>query len=229
MNPWVLPILVLTGVGLAQASYGLSSYGIVLDQSCLVLLKNNLTSDCPTYEEVNTVFPDTSNRYIIGEFGYKDGIYQRLPSKFSNSAGYYRYGNDNLIFIDPPAALYSSLNMITIRANLDSYLIRGANPSYNPTDHSMTLGVGRYVESCHDAYLDSSNWLFLLGDTFQYMKNNCNKAFTNYNSTHTTYLDKVTHDIRTSYKYKLEQWTKESIERCGQTVCIYGKDQPSPP
>lgn len=228
MNPWVLPILILSGLGLAQASYGLSSYGIILDQSCLTMLKNNVTSDCPTYEEINSIFPDTSARNIIGEFGYKDGIYQRLPSQYLNSAGYYVLGTDNIIFIDPPFKLYKSINVITIRANLDDYKLKGSQ-SYNDEEYSLTLGTGRYMNGCRLAYIDASQWMFLLGDTFYYMQNNCDPKFTNFNSTKTTYLNKVTHDLRTSYKYKLEQWIKESIERCGQTVCIYGKNQPAPP
>jgi len=33
--------------------------GIVLSQSCLTMVKNNMTTNCPTYEQLEALFPDT--------------------------------------------------------------------------------------------------------------------------------------------------------------------------
>lgn len=210
------------------------SFGIVLSQTCRTMIQNNVTTDCPTYEELITLFPDTSNQRIIGEFGYKDGMYQRLSSQYKNSAGFYQLSseiNQNLMFIDPPAKLFPKLNLITISPSLDEYLLRnqGADNTYDKIDHTMTLGTGRYVESCRTASIDGNDWLFLVGDTIQYLKNECDPSSTNFNSTTTIQLYKIKHDITSSYKYKLDNWFKESIDRCGQKICFYGKNQTSPP
>src|SRR3990167_9576484 len=209
-----------------------SSYGIVLSQGCRTMIKNNITTDCPTYEEISTLFPDTSNKLIIGGFGYKDGIYQRLSSSYKNAEGYYNTIselNKSIMFIDPPAKLWGKLNVIIISPSLDTFLLE-KNRSYDSKNHSLTLGIGRDMkDGCKVATIDGGNWLFLLGDTIQYIQHNCNPEFTKFNSTTTTYLTKVTHDITTSYKYKLAQWQKASIELCGQKVCFYGKNQTSPP
>lgn len=228
-------ICFITVVFLIEYAFAVeSSFGIVLSQGCRTMLKNNITTDCPTYEDINTLFPDTSDRKIIGDFGYKDGIYQRLSSQYKNAEGYYNSVssiNKDVLFIDPPAKLWAKLNIIEIRPSLDQYLLQKKNldQSYDTTKHSLTLGQGRFVDSCHYAYIDGGNWLFLLGDTIQFIGHNCDPEFTNFNSTTTTYLSKITHDITTSYKYKLDNWYKESLERCGTKVCFYGNNQSSPP
>ena len=196
------------------------SFGIVLSQGCRTMIKNNITTDCPTYEEIMILYPDTSNKKILGDFGYKNGIYQRLTSDFKNAEGYYKYGYEGLMFIDPPAKLWPKLNLITISPSLDNYLLP-KNKSYNSENHTLTMGHGRFVDSCRIAYIDGNNWLFLLGDTIQYLKNNCDPSSTAYDSTTTTYLKRVTHDITTSYKYKLDKWIKESKEKCKQKCFEY--------
>ena len=74
--------LILIGVGnTAHAEF----FGISYDNTCKTMIKNNITSNCPTYEDIITLYPDTSIKGVSGEFGYRDGIYQRLPTKLTNS------------------------------------------------------------------------------------------------------------------------------------------------
>ena len=220
-------LLICLGVGLPQI-YGLN-YGIVLDNTCLTMIRNNVSSDCPTYEDIITLFPDTSIRDVSGDFGYTDGIYQRFPTKWTNSFEYYRFSNTSLLFVDPPPETRTRINLIEIKANLDDYLLRGKIKSYNPIDHTLTLGYGRYVDSCRTAYVDASQWSYLVGDSIQYMSGGCTDNSTTFNSKKITYLNKTKHDIATSYKWKLEQWYKESLLKCGTRICIYEKNQTGPP
>src|SRR3972149_287506 len=220
-------ILILLGLALLAGYYigdvdgaiDSNSFGIVLSQGCRTMIQNNITSDCPTYEMINTLFPDTSDQKIIGAFGYKDGMYQRLSSNYKNSEGYYNYGYENLMFIDPPVKLWNKLNIITIASSLDKYLLP-KNASYNATNHSLTLGHGRYIDSCRTAIIDSKEWIFLTGDTIQHLQNKCTPESTNYNALTTMYMKKVIHDITTSYKYQLAQFFKSAIEKCGTSYCI---------
>ena len=218
--------IILIGVGnTAHAEF----FGISYDNTCKTMIKNNVPSNCPTYEDIITIFPDTSIKGVSGEFGYRDGIYQRLPTKFTDSFEYYRFWDRPILFVDPPVETATRIKLIEIKANLDTYLIRGKNPSYNQQDHSMTLGVGRYIDSCRVAYVAADDWISLVGDTMYHMANNCSADSTKFNSTITTKLDKVEHDITTSYKYKLELWQKEMVLKCGKKVCLYERNQTSPP
>lgn len=204
-------------------------FGITLDKTCLSYLKNNLTSSCPTYKEIMALFPDTANSKISGDFGIRDGIYQRLPTNITNSFAWYQFGNNTQLFIDPPADIRTRINVIEIRANLKEFKLP-KNTSFNAKDFSLTMGVGRWIDKyCNLAFVDASNWIFLTGDSLRLMDHNCDPAFTNFNSTKTTYLNKITHDISTSYKYKLEQWVKGIKDTCVTKTCFYTANQTRQP
>src|SRR3990167_5388564 len=205
------------------------NFGITLDNTCKTMIRNNISSNCPTYEDIITLFPDTSIQDVSGKFAYYNGIYQRTPTKFTDSFEYYRFWNSTILFIDPLVETATRIKLIEIKANLEQYLLRGETKSYNPTDHTLTMGIGRYIDSCRLAYVDASNWIFLVGDTLNHMNNNCSPDSTKFNSTIITKLGKVQHDIRDSYKYKLEQFQKAAIEQCGKKVCLYETEQPTPP
>lgn len=228
---FVLASLFVIGAG-TPLSYALpmeQHFGIYYDNTCKTMLRNNVTTVCPSYEDIITLFPDTSIQDVSGHFAYSDGLYQRQPTKWTNSIEYYRFSESPILFIDPPTKTKTLIKLIEIKANLDEYLIRGANPSYNKIDHTMTMGVGRFVDNCKVAYVDAKQWAEWIGDSMWYMNNGCKPEFTKMNSTKTTQLYKTEHDITTSYKYKLEAWQKEMINRCGHKVCIYESGQPTPP
>ena len=225
LGSFAIPLL-LFGMGtIAHAEF----FGISYDNTCKTMLKNNVTSNCPTYEDIITLFPDTSNQDVSGKFSYHNGFYQRGPTKFIDSFEYYRFWDRPILFVDPPVETATRIKLIEIKANLDQYLLRGETQSYNPTDHSLTMGLGRYIDSCRLAYVDAAQWIFLVGDTLNHMNNGCSADSTKFNSTITTRLSKVTHDLTTSYKWKLEQFQKAAIEQCGKKVCLYEKEQPTPP
>jgi len=226
----VLTVVLLAAFGVGLPQIYADNFGISYDNTCKTMIKNNVTSDCPTYEDIITLYPDTSIKGVSGEFGYRDGIYQRLPTKFINSFEYYRHWDRPILFVDPPVETATRIKLIEIKANLDQYLLRGENPSFNGTEYSLTMGQGRFIDdSCRNAVIDSSQWITLLGDTLYHMDNNCSADSTTFTSKTTVQLSKIVHDITTSYKYKLEAWQKEMINRCGHKVCIYEKDQPTPP
>ena len=58
--------------------------GISLSKSCIAMIKNNFTTDCPTYDEILVLFPDNTNQDISGKFVYKDGYLQRDTTKYIN-------------------------------------------------------------------------------------------------------------------------------------------------
>jgi hypothetical protein len=83
-----LSCALILNLGSGLPSIDAINFGIVLDNTCKTILRNNVTSNCPTYEDVITVFPDTSIQDVSGRFDYFDGIYQRGPEKLHNSFEY---------------------------------------------------------------------------------------------------------------------------------------------
>ena len=205
------------------------NFGITLDNTCKTMIRNNISSNCPTYEDIITLFPDTSIQDVSGKFSYYNGFYQRGPTKFTDSFEYYRFGDRPILFVDPPVETANRIKLIEIKANLDEYLLRGITKSYDAANHTLTLGHGRYVDSCRLAYVDSSQWAYLVGDSIHYMSKGCSEDSTTFDSKRIIQLYKIKHDITTSYKYKLEQWQKEMINKCGSKICLYVRNQTSPP
>lgn len=192
--------------------------GIMLGQSCLTMIKNNVTSDCPTYETLNAVFPDTSDNRISGEFIFVDGLFQRGKT-LNDHSEFYRYETDKKRnWIDPPADIRGKLRMIIIEPSLPEYKIKGNQLFYNGTNGGsaeMVVGHSRYTNpNCSQSTVTAENWLFVLGDTMRYMGKNCDEEFTYLETIKTRILERTEFDIRDSYKWKLSQWVQESKERC---------------
>ncbi len=245
-------IAVIVLIGISPPLTHAETFGVVLDNTCLTFIKNDLKTSCPTYEDILTLFPDTSNQLYSGYFGYYNGIYQRMPSQVEDSHEFYRFLNQtNLIFIDPPSHSRDRIKMIEIKANFKEYLlpfdkttketityktftnetrtiVKYADPTFNNEDRTLTFGQYRYINNCNYAYIDSGSWIELLGDTINHFNHNCSLNSTRYIDTFTTQLDRTEHDISTSYKWKLEQWQKEMINRCGFKVCLYAENQTQP-
>lgn len=219
-------IIVIVLIGSSPPLIHAEFFGVVLDNTCLTMHKYNISSNCPTYEDILTIYPDTSNHDISGYFDYKDGIYQRTFTKIHNSHEYYRF-SDNVFFVDPPIDTRDKIKIIEIRANLKNYLLPDKR-TFDSENRTLTMGKNRYIENCYNAYINSEFWINLLGDTINHINNNCSKESTRYNDTFTTQLNKTVHDISTSYKWKLELWQKEMINRCGFKVCLYAANQTQP-
>ena len=95
--------------------------GVKLSQSCTTMIKNNITNNCPTYEELAQL--DTSNTRFSGEFGYEDGWYHRLDSPFKNGFESYKYDPTIRIIVDPPSNHQSRIKMITIENNFGTIFV----------------------------------------------------------------------------------------------------------
>ncbi len=186
-------------------------FGITLDNSCLTHLKYNLTTSCPTYELLNLFFRNL-------ECGYRDK---------TACLDYYKQNKitDGYI-LDPSASVMDKIKLITIRSNFVEFILPDSG-GYNNTDRSINYGLGRFVDSCRLAYIDSKQWFSLLGDTIMYLDSKCTKTY--HTQERSVFLNSTVHNIADSYKYKLEQWQKEVINNCGFKLCLYEPDQPNPP
>lgn len=181
--------------------------GIQLSQTCTTMIKNNITTNCPTYEQLVELGWDTS-LHGSGEFGYINGLYQRGTPQYKDIHELYRY-NDYHILIDPPNEIASRAKLIIINPTLPEYVPLGA---YVKEDHVRKLHRDRYVSNCSEATITAENWEFFISDTVYYLRNNC---------THTNYDNEViirdyvsSMNRETSKQYKHDKWLEESMEKC---------------
>ena len=203
-----------------------ADYGIVLSNTCLTMLKNNISTNCPGYDEIMALFPDTSNQKVSGGFIYKDGILQREEPQYEHHYNNYIYESKDKMWIDPPGDVLDRIHLITITSRDFIYPIK----DQKITDSSIKIGQGRYIApNCRSAIITAENWPYLLGDTMVLLLHNCDRTFTNFDEIKIQTWERTKHDITTSYKWKLDQWVKESKEKCSIQKCFYIINQTKPP
>lgn len=189
-----------------------NDYGIVLSQTCYNIHRYapiNSTSPCPTYEAIMLLYPDTSDQRYSGEFIYKHNQLQRGPP-LQGHYDYYRFSNQSILFIDPPANTQSELKMIRIESSLDFFKPRGWASIENGTIYQSDT---RYIDSCRMAVIAAANWINLIGDTLNYMRHGCDDDFTEYNFLRVINQTLMEHDIATSNKWlhdQFIQWVKDN-------------------
>ncbi|QDI74069.1 hypothetical protein [Nitrosopumilus spindle-shaped virus] len=208
-------IVILSGVTSVEAvsNQGLSkSIGIALSKTCETMVKNNFSSNCPTYEEL--VQLDSSNQYISGYFVYDDnGFYHRENPKLNNHYRFYDFEKEWNIFVDPPGDMRDRMRMIYLENNFDLYKISGV--SYSKSDDQIrTYGIDRYIHSCYYATIGSEKWLELLPDTIRYVRSGCDESHTKFKDTIEIKDELVEHDITTSRAYQHNQWLQQVKDNC---------------
>ena len=194
---------------------GVQTVGIMLSNTCIAMLKNNLTTNCPSYETLMSFNWDTSKSQS-GSFVFKNGYYHRDTPLVKNDYKLYSL-NDYNIIMDPSPSMIQHIKTITISQNLESYLLPSDLVKVNNT---RTIHKDRYVDSCTHGIISADTWQQTLSDTIQYLRGGCT----------TTLLgvvdakqDETTiQDISTSSKYKHDQWIKEIKETHKQLMI--GKD-----
>lgn len=163
-------------------------------------------------------FPDTTNHDISGKFIEKNGILVRDEPQVINSDRFYWWQKDPVIWIDPPGTVLQKIHLVTIESSLPEYKTKD---SIKMDDYDISFGFGRYVDSsCTNARITAENWVFMTGDTLNFLKHDCDPKFTNFNSTKVLKFEKSYQDITTSYKYQLDKWIKDMKERCKVKGCV---------
>ena len=183
--------------------------GIELSKTCITLIKNNMDSACPTYEEL--LLLDDSNTDISGRFIYDEsGFYHRDTPQLQNSHRWYDFVNYPILIVDPPSGY--NLSTIEILPNLDTYVMAQSNVSTE--NFSRTIYHDRYIDSCKTAKINSANWKFLLPDTIAHMRSGCTESSTNYDEVEIIFTPLTPIDITQSPNYQYEQWLIHSKELC---------------
>lgn len=161
---------------LAQIAFTII-YSITIPDSC---------QSCPTYEELDLIYPDNTHPGVSGEI--IDNV--REPPSMVNQWKYYEQQEyEYVIFYDPPPEIVFRSHHITIQPSIPTYkLNQGVSNSLNMTENKVIFASDRWVgNSCGSASISAKVWVSLLGDTMNYMKNNCDDSQTifNHNVTYT--------------------------------------------
>jgi hypothetical protein len=197
----------------AAITLGSHSVGISLSKTCLTMQENHIPNNCPTYEDLISL--DTSDRKYSGDFVKKpNGLYYRETPKLKSSWMIYQFdGRDQYrIFVDPPKGYAERIPMIIIESNFDLYKL---NNDHNVKNYTVIQYEDRWTDKrCKQTIVNSEKWLKLVGDSIYFMRNKCNPIFTTFDPKITFEIPLESHDISSSYKWKLEQWQKYIRTNC---------------
>ena len=177
--------------------------GITLDNTCKLFIKNNLTSGCPSFEFLNTLYPGSPCDYV--EHSCLD---------------YYRQIGGFYYFIDPPSPVADRIKMVEIRYNFEEFHLQDER-GYDDLNHTINYQIGRYMDGCKTAYIGSDSWLRYTGDSIYFLSKDCNPAYTNLGGFRSESINQTKHDIASSYKWQLDEWIKESLVKCREKCFEY--------
>lgn len=197
--------------------------GIILSDTCIASVKSGGKA-CPSYQDLVTL--DSSVPSYSGSFKVIDGFYQRVPSKYPNSMGFYQYDPTFRIFVDPPKT--AKMPLITIEAQLPEYHMSdqfkvneikdGKLIDSKATKSIRTYSTKRFVDStCSFATITAANWKELLPDTINFMRNNCDPNQTLIQTIQNDIKILKVHDVSTSAKWKLDRFYADTIKNCTKT------------
>lgn len=223
--------------------------GVDLSQGCIIQIKNNHTSDCPTFLDLRKY--DSSRQEVSGYFKSENGYYSRSEPVQKNSWRQYDSDPTLRIIVDPPNGMIDRIRLITIQDNFITYLLPESKkvteyaftngskidewnntatftkldkskPYFDDTNYSSrTIYHDRYVDkSCKQAIINADKWEILLPDTIEYMRHNCDDSFTSFEHKEVIVQTLAKHDITTSQKWKDEQRLKWIKENCLKTYGI---------
>lgn len=175
--------------------------GISLSKSCQTMIRNNVTSQCPSYLELVQL---DSSLSVQGLFTYDDkGFYHRENSQYRNSWRLYDTDPTPRIIVDPVHGMADKIQMIEIQPSLETYLDPKDTVIINNT---RTVYHQRFVDDCHNAVISAEMWKELIADTIYYMRNGCAEKYTAFDPIEKIYMPPSYQDISTSRKYLHDQW-----------------------
>lgn len=213
--------------------------GVVLSETCLIMLKNQMETTCPRYNDL--VQLDNSITSVSGGFSVdENGLMFRDDAQMKNSWRLYDYDDQFRIFVDPPQGHAERLRLITIHPNFDTYIdpvtssvpdtwgyVKNERFSYlqNKTITTETFQIiepahrilyhDRFVDkNCRTSTVNAENWKMLVPDTVFYMINDCSETKTTINHIEKIYYNKTDFDATETRQYQHESWLEHISEFC---------------
>jgi len=165
------------------------------------------------------LYPDTSRKDISGNFTMIDGILQREPPQLAKHFEFYRNNDAEHLFIDPPIDGTFHMDMIVIETQIPTYKVK---ESHYVTNGTITFGHSRMMDdACQNASIGADAWLLYMGDTINYMKNDCESEYTHVDTFKEWLLEPTEIGDKMLFKfYQMEEWLKAMVEKCLTRWCI---------
>ena len=159
--------------------------GIVLSQACINMEKNNITSDCITYDRLKNL--ENVNSLLSGVWVNTPYPHKVYPT-FKGVWNY--YDGPPVILVDPPSDFMKRARILTIQSN--SFTWQSPNDINNNTQ--LVRHVDRFIQSDCNEGIVSSDYRFIR-DTVLYMMSDCTKS--NYNDVKIIHRVEIPFDLNT--------------------------------
>lgn len=191
-----------------------SIIGIQLSSTCVKMVQQNQTNDCPSYYQLRSM--DTTNQMLSGKFKFTNGYYHRGNPQTSNHYQMYKTGQI-VIMLDPDyASMYFGQTIIIVPKGFTYKL--NADQVKNGTRQQY---YDRYVTSdCKQATISYSEQL--LNDTITYLESSC--KITSFNEKKDIPLPVHPPDYKDAAWYKYYAWLqiakKQHSENCITKKCV---------
>ena len=201
-----------------QQTYG-NFLVIDLTPPCLNLAKVNLTSQCPTYKELEPF--DTTNQKSSGKFFYDGLFYHRGEAKYKNYQFLYpSFKYPSVVCVDCSDVISQGSKIIHVKSsNNFAYVLKSQHSVKNFT---RSQNEERFVDSCFSATISWNP--ILLNDTIKYLQSGCKASFNStihFNETKSIYMkpSKLTYDGQWFKHLKFVEQAKKDAKEKAESYC----------
>jgi len=188
--------------------------GIILSNTCIQMIKNNIETTCPTYEEL--YFLDSSNEDVSGKFVTDNGFFHRENTSMTNSWKWYNFEERPRIFVDPPSQTHRDIIIIEITPNLDTFIM----PDFEMIqEKTRVVYHGMYVDKkCKNVIIDSDIWLEHIAKLIHYLRRGCVEGLIPFDNKEYIIIETTAVYIGDSAKWQEQQWFNDSKILCKE-IC----------
>lgn len=181
--------------------------GIQLSPTCLILIKNHMKTDCPTYDKLKPL--DNTNPEWAGQWVNTTYYHRELP-RVSNH--YLMNTNPFIVMVDPDPNFTTIAKMIIIQSGNFTYI----NPYESVgNNHTRNEYNNRFVSGCTTATV--APILSLIEDTVHYIESSC--KITSYNEKVSVKTNDTPFDYNNPYSsLHLENYLKSLMHGHGSSV-----------
>lgn len=160
---------------------------IELSNSCLKMVKNNMTKSCLTYKDLSAF--DTTDTKYSGKFIDDKGFFHRGKPLLKNHEIVYKKSPDIIVCVDCPGKVSLYARSIVVEPNGFTYKL-GSDKKM--IDNTRFVYHDRYVKDCSEARVSSD--MDLVKDTIEYLKSGCTVTQFNEKETIVKPYSKVSYD-----------------------------------
>lgn len=188
-----------------------STIGITLSRTCELMIKNNMSTQCPSYHDLS--YYDNGDAEVFGKLS-DDALGMRLGTNYTLTNDLFTDYNIWYVLVDPPNAAYQHMTHIRI----DTKVMWLYHADITVDHRAIEFNEQRYIaEYCQYAVINAENWISLLPDTIYHMRNNCAPNTTMLNHTSIERFPTTYWNPLDSIAYQERLWLEDTIENCTKT------------